>query len=439
MLKLLRNCWIPRVMTVVLACTSLAVAQESYKVLDLGVVHDDKFNFSCAMDLNNRGWTLSQEGVIGSPSNFSGAPVSTGRAVVNIGESKIDLGTLGGPNSWMNWGGINDVGQAVGDAETAVPDPDGEDFCGFGTHLTCRPFFWQSGHMSSLPTLGGNNGQASDINNRGEIAGTAQTTVSDPTCSPSKPLQTILPVIWEKRRVGDLSTDDGDPDGIAFAIRALPRLVGDPDGIALAINDQGHAVGSTGNCVGANHAVSWENDTAVKLNDLGNGASAQGINHQGQIVGIVNSADGSTIFAALWENGVLKNLGTLPGDFAAIATGINSRGQIVGSTLDSGFNWVNTFIYQDGKMTDLNTLFPENSNLFALMADKINERGQIAGMAMVHSGPHAGEIHAFLATPANERIDTSMADVERTLPKPHVPENAGKQLLQRYGLGKFDR
>jgi len=423
MLNQLGNFWILRATTIVLACSSTAVAQESYKVIDLGVVNDKGFNFSCAMDLNNRGWTLSQEGVMDPPSNFVGATVLPARAVMNIGELKIDLGTLGGPNtnSWMNWGGINDFGQAVGDAETAVPDPDGQDICGLGTHLTCRPFLWQNGSMSALPTLGGNNGQASDINNRGEIAGTAQTTVSDPTCSPSQPLHTILPVIWEKGRV-----------------RALPTLVGDPNGIALAINDQGHAVGSTGNCAGANHAVSWENDTAVKLQDLGYGATAQGINHQGQIVGIVNSP--GTIFAALWEDGALTNLGTLPGDFAAIATGINSRGQIVGSALDSGFNWVSAFIYQDGKMTNLNKLFPKSSNLFATMANKINESGQISGMATVQGGPHAGEIHAFLATPVNERIDdASMADVARTLPEATLPANVRKQLLKRFGLGQFDR
>ncbi len=274
--------------------------------------------------------------------------------------------------------------------------------------------------MSALPTLGGNNGSASDINNRGEIAGTAQTTVSDTTCSPSKPLQTILPVLWEKGRV-----------------RALPTVDGDPDGIAFAINDQGHAVGGTGNCAGAIHAVSWENDTAVKLQDLGFGATAQGINHQGQIVGIVNSP--GTIFAALWENGALTNLRTLPGDFAAIATGINNRGQVVGSTLDSGFNWVHGFIYQDGKMTDLNTLFPANSNLYARMANKINERGQITGMATVLSGPHTGDIHAFLATPVNERIDRSVADLAPTQPKSDLPANVKKQLLKRFGLGRIDQ
>jgi probable HAF family extracellular repeat protein len=426
-LRRLRNLWIPCVATIVLGCFSDAVAQTSYKVVDLGIAKDkanDKDNLSCAMDLNNFGWTLSQEGVLDPISNFVGAPVLSGRAVINVGELKIDLGTLGGANSWMNWGGINDLAQAVGDAETAVPDPNGEDICGFGTHNTCSPFLWQFGHMSALPTLGGNNGQASDINNRGQIVGFAENGAVDSSCPANRTNNRIqLPVVWEKGKV-----------------RALPTLAGDPDGAALAINDQGHAVGNTGTCGGAiQHAVSWENDTAVVLQDLGMGGTAQGINHQGQIVGIVSSADNSTIFAALWQNGALTNLGTLPGDFAAIATGINSRGQIVGSTLDSGFNWVHAFIYEEGKMMDLNTLFPASSNLFATMANKINERGQISGMATVRSGPHMGEVHAFLANPVNERIDRSVADDTTTHPRPNVSVNVGNQLLQRFRLGRFER
>jgi probable HAF family extracellular repeat protein len=154
-----------------------------------------------------------------------------------------------------------------------------------------------------------------------------------------------------------------------------------------------------------------------------------------QIVGIVVNADNTTEFGALWQNGALTSLGTLPGDFASIATGINSRGQIVGSTLDSGFNWAHAFIYQDGKI--LNTLFPARSNLFATMANKINERGQISGMATVLSGPHAGDIHAFLATPANESIELSVADVAPTHPKSNLPANVNKQLLRRFVLGRL--
>jgi uncharacterized membrane protein len=177
---------------IILGCFSDAVAQTSYKVIDLGVLNSND-NLSCAMDLNNYGWTLTMNGVLDPVSNFSGAPVLTGRASINIGELKIDLGTLGGPNSWMNWGGINDLAQAVGDAETAVPDPGGEDICGFGTHLTCRPFLWQFGHMSALPTLGGNNGQARDINNRGQIVGFAENGTVDSSCPPNTTNNRIQP------------------------------------------------------------------------------------------------------------------------------------------------------------------------------------------------------------------------------------------------------
>src|SRR5262249_13065016 len=143
--------------------------------------------------------------------------------------------------------------------------------------------------------------------------------------------------------------------------------------------------------------------------------------------------------AALWQNGVLTDLGVLPEDFGAVASGINNQGQVVGSNRDSNFNFIRAFIWQDGVMTDLNTLFPASSNLFATMANKINERGQISGMAIVLSGPHAGDIHAFLATPVNASIGRSVADVAPTHPKSNLPANVGKQFLQRFGLGRFER
>src|SRR5258708_26290121 len=90
---------------------------------------------------------------------------------LNIDGRNIDLGTLGKPdgNSWINWGGINDRGEAVGMSETADLDPNGEDVCGFGTGLTWLPFLWHNCHMSALPTVCGNNGHARDIKNRAEV------------------------------------------------------------------------------------------------------------------------------------------------------------------------------------------------------------------------------------------------------------------------------
>jgi len=86
-------------------------------------------------------------------------------------------------------------------------------------------------------------------------------------------------------------------------------------------------------------------------------------------------------------------------------------------------------------MTDLKTLFPASSNLNPVMANKINDRGQISGMAIVISGPNAGNIHAFLATPANQSMGKSVADVAPARPQSNIPANFGKQHLPRFGLG----
>jgi probable HAF family extracellular repeat protein len=109
----------------------------------------------------------------------------------------------------------------------------------------------------------------------------------------------------------------------------------------------------------------------------------------------------------------------------------------VGSTWDSHFDWSHAFIYQNGVMTDLNTLMSADSNLYATMANKINERGQISGMARVISGPKAGDIHAILLTPVNESIRRSAADVARTHPKTSLPANVGERLVPGFRPDQF--
>jgi len=421
-LRRLRNFCIPWFAMIVLGCFSDAVAQTSYKVTDLG--SEGKDILGCAMSVNNEGWTevMAQNLPPGQQDSLTGTLLS-GRLFVDIEGFKFDLGTLGGTNTSSNWGQINDFGEVVGFSETAVPDPNGEDICGFGTHLTCRPFLSQFLHMRALPTLGGNNGQASSVNIRGQIVGFAENGALDTTCPAGTTNNRIaLPALWEKG-----------------AVNALPLVTNDVDGVAFWINDQGQAVGYSGNCTTAVHGASWKNNIISILADLGNGALAQSINNRGQIAGQVTSPDGSTS-AAVWQNGAdgaVTNIGIPLGDAIAFASGINDRGQVVGSSLDSSLSWSHAFIWQDGVMTNLDTLFPDSANLNPVMGNKINERGQISGMAIVMSGPHKGDIHAFLATPVNERIDRSVADVAPTHLKSNLPANLNKQLLQRFGLGRL--
>ncbi|MBV9296059.1 MAG: DUF3466 family protein [Acidobacteriaceae bacterium] len=425
----LRNFCIPCVATIALGGFSNAFAQRSYKITDLGI-NNSKDNFSMAMGLNNQGWALNMDGTVKPPEASTHTTVSRGRAVIGFYGFNIDLGTLGKPdaNSWINWGGINERVEAVGMSETADPDPNGEDVCGFGTHLTCVPFIWRDGHMSALPTLGGNNGQASAINNRGEVAGFAEDGAVDSTCPAGTTNNRIdLPALWKRGHV-----------------EALPLVDNDPDGVAFGIGDRGQALGYSGNCYAATHAVMWKDNTAFVLQDLGGIYSnvAYAISNRGQIVGQVSSADNTTGYAAVWQDGAegaVTNLGVLPGDFAAFATGINNRGQVVGSTFDSSGDWSHGFIWQDNVMTDLNTLIPADSNLFIINASNINERGQISGMATVLSGPHTGEIRAILLTPAHERCDLSMADFARTHPSSILRANVCHHSSQRFGPGGFHR
>jgi probable HAF family extracellular repeat protein len=402
----------------VLACFSNAVAQARYKVQDLGVQHPD--NLGMAMGLNNHGWTLNMEQLLNHSATSTLFPAVQGTVRISIGELNLPLGTLGGKNSSINWNGINDRGESVGMSETSVSDPNGEDLCGFGTHATCLPFLWQNGVMHALPTLGGNNGQASAINNRGRVVGYAENGVVDSTCPAGVTNSRVdLPVLWDTGKAQPLSTIGNDPDGVAFGI-----------------NNHGQAVGYSGTCTAANYAVLWENGAITPLADLGTpGAIAFEINDRGQIVGQGVNSDGVSL-ATLWENNTVTSLGggdLPPGDVASFATSINNRGQVVGSSFDSSSSWSHGLLWQNGVMYDLNTLFPASTHLFVVNASNINESGQIAGMAVEMAGPHAGEIvHAFLATPVDEDQGKTVADVIGSHPKITMPAaNVGKQLSPR--------
>jgi probable HAF family extracellular repeat protein len=214
-------------------------AQVRYTVQDLGTLGG---TFSTAGSINNKGWVPGGATILGDTALH---------AFLWRKGVMTDLGTLGGPNSIAAYP-LNERGQVTGYSDTSTPDPNGEDFCGFGTNLICLPFVWQKGVMSPLPTLGGNNGQANEINNRGQVVGFAENTTLDSTC-PAPELQ-AKPIIWQHGE-----------------IQQLPTFPGDPDGGANAINDRGQAVGFSGTCYGGStpglHALLWQGGA---LTDLGN-------------------------------------------------------------------------------------------------------------------------------------------------------------------------
>jgi probable HAF family extracellular repeat protein len=171
-----------------------------YTVTDLGTLSGGNFS---------QPFFITKNGRVAGSSNLADG---SSHAVVWASKQAADLGTLGGSNSIAF--GVNNYGQAVGEAETSASDPNGEDFCGFGTHLICLPFESANGVTNPLPTLGGNNGVAMAISNRGEVAGFAENSTPDTGC-PVPQLLHFEPVVWVKGVIHKLPTFKGDPDGVA--------------------------------------------------------------------------------------------------------------------------------------------------------------------------------------------------------------------------------
>jgi probable HAF family extracellular repeat protein len=370
-----------------LAMPLTAVAQDTssrqptlptrYTVVDLGTLSGG--NFSQPI-------TINASGVIAGSSTLSN---NDQHAVLWSSRGHIkDLGTLGGSNSLAN--GLNNAGLAVGQAETSASDPNGEDFCGFGSHLICQPFLWQNNVLNPLATLGGNNGVANRINRWGTAVGYAENTIVDSNCPAPQKFQ-FLPVEWKEGRPTRLRIPKGDTEGVAFTI-----------------NNSGQIVGTSGTCTTLNpiwlfylqpaHALLWDHGKKVDLGSLGGsyGNMAVFINNGGQVVGLSDLAGDTTSHGFLWTKATgMKDLGTYPGDIGSAAISINDLGVIVGLSIIDTKGDSRAVVWNNGVLTDLNTLVQANPPLYLITACAINNAGEISGLGFTSSG----EIHTYRAVP----------------------------------------
>jgi probable HAF family extracellular repeat protein len=340
------------------------------------------------------GDAINNQGLVAGYATLAGNTAQ--HATLWQGGAIQDLGTLGGPNSGVLWPGLNDAGTAVGVAETAELQPLGESwscsaFFPTTTGHVCQGFVWQYGRMTAMPTLGGDNGFATGVNNRGHVVGWGETPVHDPTCIAPQVLQ-FRAMVW-------------DPE--AGRVQQLAPLPGDSASAATAINDQDQVVGISGSCdvaVGqfsARRAVLWDHGRVIDIGGLGGVAwnTAMAINNDGVVIGFADTtgdASGAPNFHAfIWakEEGI-KDLNTLPGDILSEALGINSRRQVVGISI--GASGTRAFIWQHGRMTDLQTLMPPGYPNVLESAQSINDEGQITGYLLV---PSTGQQLTFVATP----------------------------------------
>ena len=117
----------------------------------------------------------------------------------------------------------------------------------------------------------------------------------------------------------------------------LGGLPGSNYSIAQGINDDGQVVGVSELIGGAALGTTeWSHGQVIALGGLpaSNNSFAYGINHDGQVVGYSEVRGGPSYLpyeaATEWSHGQVIALGGLPGSTGSEAQGINVAGQVVG-------------------------------------------------------------------------------------------------------------
>jgi len=424
--------------------SALAAQPQQYTITDLGPAGNA---FSLANYVNSYG------AVAGSDTASDG----TSHSVVWYKNLSWDLteiinanqpGLLG-PNTAA--GSVNAFGQVLIGGQTPVTDPNHENFCGYGPENQCAVFLWSGGIATQLPNpMGGTNSGWGAMNNRGEVAGYAETTVQDSECLATAPNGTgpqlfdYEAVLW-------------GPEPGRF--RWLEPLPGDTVGIALGMNDLGQVVGISGRCgntvipsgTAGPHAVVWDADgrphdlgsfggtSNPAILGVGNGAFA--INNQGQIAGTSAPPGNLLNQPFLWTpEKHMQHLPLLAGDVVGAGLAMNNWGAVVGASISPGglasgnpsaVLWPHG---PEGGITDLNTFLTASSPFAALFtAFGISDGGQIVGFGLTG----AGEVHAFLASPsAGEVAESAGLPADAARRRIALSEQERRLAMGRLGTGR---
>ena len=365
----------------------------------------------------------------------------------------VDLGTLGGPNSYNESippeNIINLRGVAAAYADTSAPDPYFPNCFTFSLEdcVVDHAFVWQRGVVTDLGSLpGGYSSYASSINARGEIVGASQNGQIDPL--------TLYPenhaVLW-KNGISDLGTLGGNQSVanaindrgqvVGAALNAIPDALsnnfslaflfepaatqahaflwtkaegmqdlgtlGGPDSTAAFVNLSGQISGQSYTNAAINPTTGyatlnpffWEHGKMVDIGTLGGtlGYSVW-MNNPGQVVGVSNLAGDQTGHAFLWDKKEgLKDLGTLGGSYSE-PDWINDADEIVGGAYTANDATYHAFLWRDGAMADLGSVADDTCS----EATSINSMGQIVGFG---SADCQNEDHAFLSENGGPIID----------------------------------
>jgi probable HAF family extracellular repeat protein len=306
----------------------------------------------------------------------------------------IDMGTFGGPASYINNqfslgapNQINSQGTAVGAAATSIPSPGNSNLTiceGSDGRLpfVFHAFKWQDGAVTDLGTLPGNDNctVATSINANGEIAGYGENGVVDPLVG----FREVRALVWENGEIIDLGTFGGH-QSVLGNINNRGQVAGEatntiPDPFSIYYGlIPGITTGTQ------TRAFLWQKGQKQDLGTLG-GPDAAGffVNERGQVVGVsyTNSTPNPTTGLPtadpfLWDKGRMIDLGTLGGTYG-LAGLLNNRGDVVGYSNLAGDQTSHPFLWRGGKLVDL---FTSTIGGSPITANQLNDSGEIVGAA----------------------------------------------------------
>ena len=279
----------------------------------------------------------------------------------------IDIGTFGGPASYFTSPGIgpgslvlNNRGMLAGKADTPIPDPNGPDpnSCAVPSCFDTHVFRWNKGSLTELGTLpGGRSSDVGGINARGWIAGGSERGEIDPATG----ARVNHAVLWKGNEIVDLGTLGEGLNSVALQVNNGGQVVGIST-INIAPDPFGFAGGSI-------HPFLWQNGVMQDLGTLGGPDAFAfpgcGTQRNNLVTGfslideVVNPTTGfPTVHPFLWEDGNMIDLGTLGGTTVAQDPGscVNNRGQVAGASTLPGDSILHPFLWEHGVLTDLGTL-----------------------------------------------------------------------------------
>jgi probable HAF family extracellular repeat protein len=327
----------------------------------------------------------------------------------------IDMGTFGGPGSFVNDGiglvnnivGLNGRGVAWGASATSTPSLptsnttlvcNGIDVLG-GIGFVTHAFRWQNGTVTDLGALLGDTNCSIPmaISAGGEIVGISENGQVDPLTGVNE----TRAVRWKEGEIEDLGSFGGNQSA-ALRTNHAGQIVGwSLNSVPDPYSPIDLVLGSSNGT--QTRAVLWQHGVMQDLGTLGTGndAIAGLINKNGQIAGIsytmaaANPATGiPTQNPFFWENGTMQDIGSLGGAIG-FTTAMNNRGQVIGvssiaanpgACLFSGEGDPNChpFLWDRGKLIDLNTgSFGGNP----LIAYGINDAGEVVGIGAFPNAP----------------------------------------------------